>query len=136
MSDDLLRYIKDLDSRCVDVPDKPKYVGFWRQRPDRGAGNPWPGDMVDPSWDATVRDAVVAHLQAGKVCAMWLGVAFCRLCGARLGTCDLTDGVYVWPQKLDHYLTSHQVKLPDDFIAHVLNWKEESDETQGDRNDS
>lgn len=36
-----------------------------------------------------------------------------------MGHRDLTDGVYVWPEGLAHYVKAHAVRLPDDFLAHV-----------------
>lgn len=133
--------------RCVDPPEEPRFFGYWRSRremsefereqaatqppPDltgralalwHGLHDewPWPGDLVDPSWDATERAAVVEHLAAGKICNMWLGYASCRLCNCLLGTCCLTDGVWQWPQKAEHYLTEHLVRPPEAFVQHVL----------------
>eukprot|EP00904_Undaria_pinnatifida_P009632 jgi/Undpi1/579/HiC_scaffold_10.g04043.m1 len=37
-----------------------------------------------------------------------------------MGCCTLTDGTYVWPEGLAHYLSEHAVRPPDDFIAHAL----------------
>lgn len=38
----------------------------------------------------------------------------------QLGRSVLTDGVYVWPEDLIHYVDEHNVKLPWAFIEHVL----------------
>lgn len=105
------------------TPAASKYVGYWRDwaEPDlEDEGElPWPGDSVDESWDAAERAAVIKHLQAGKPCRGWRGLAQCRLCGERLGSCDMTDGLWVWPQKLEHYLLVHHVRLPVEFVEHV-----------------
>jgi hypothetical protein len=45
------------------------------------------------------------------------GIATCRLCNESLGTKDLTDGEWVWPERLEHYITDHDVVLPKAFIA-------------------
>lgn len=129
---------------CVDPPEEPLFFGYWREWPepdeDRLQEEPppglsgkmlavwhhlhdeflWPGNLVDPSWDAVERAAVVEHLKAGKICHMWLGYAWCRLCGCNLGTCCMTDGTWQWPQKVEHYLTEHLVKPPAEFVEHVL----------------
>jgi len=38
-----------------------------------------------------------------------------------MGSSDLTDGVYVWPEGLVHYVEKHNVRLPTEFVKHVLN---------------
>ena len=35
------------------------------------------------------------------------------------GNLDLTDGVYLWPEGLAHYVREHDVRLPDEFTEHV-----------------
>jgi predicted component of type VI protein secretion system len=38
-------------------------------------------------------------------------------CGKRLlGSADLTDGDWLWPEGLAHYIDSHSVCLPDEFV--------------------
>ena len=36
-----------------------------------------------------------------------------------MGCSDLSDGVWVWPEGLHHYLESHQLILPEEFVHHV-----------------
>ena len=92
-------------------------IGYW----DDGRANwPNPRDLEDESWSDFERESVASYLQCGFVARAYMGYAKCRLCGIRLGDMDLTDGVYVWPQGLDHYLLSHKVRLPDWFVRHVL----------------
>ncbi len=51
----------------------------------------------------------------------YLGLSYCRFdCGQRgLGSADLTDGTWVWPEGLWHYVDVHSVRLPDEFIQHA-----------------
>ena len=37
-----------------------------------------------------------------------------------MGSWDLTDGTWVWPQGLSHYVEVHGVVLPEEFVSHVL----------------
>jgi hypothetical protein len=94
-------------------------VGFWRSEQE-----PWfpdPREHIDESWSGPERDAVITHVEhRGERAALYAGLASCRLCGAALGCADLTDGVYYWPEGLDHYLREHHVKLPQEFVMHVL----------------
>jgi hypothetical protein len=34
-----------------------------------------------------------------------------------MGDSDLTDGTWLWPQGLVHYVKIHGVALPDEFVA-------------------
>jgi hypothetical protein len=37
-----------------------------------------------------------------------------------MGSRDFTDGMWIWPEGLAHYVHNHGVTLPDDFVARVL----------------
>jgi hypothetical protein len=42
------------------------------------------------------------------------------MCGiehSMMGDSDLTDGIWVWPQGLVHYVDAHQLALPKQFIG-------------------
>lgn len=57
-----------------------------------------------------------------------MGYSPCRLCGlASNGNLDLTDGTYIWPEGLAHYVLEHSVRLPDEFIHHVRAQQEMTD---------
>jgi hypothetical protein len=72
--------------------------------------------------EAAARSAVVGYLRAGKTLVTFPEASFCRFdCGeAAMGTKDRTDGRYVWPEGLAHYVERHEVRLPEAFVAHVL----------------
>src|SRR5690606_27873281 len=40
--------------------------------------------------------------------------------GVEMGNCELTDGHWLWPSGLAHYVAHHDVALPDEFMSHVL----------------
>jgi hypothetical protein len=77
---------------------------------------------VQEGWRLDERAQIVAYLRAGKVFATWCGHSSCRLdCGNRLlGSTDLTDGEWLWPEGLAHYVQEHSVCLPDEFVATML----------------
>lgn len=64
------------------------------------------------------------YLDAGVVYEMYLGYSWCRFdCGidqTRLGTKELSDSRWVWPEGLSHYVREHGVLLPADFIQEAL----------------
>jgi hypothetical protein len=37
-----------------------------------------------------------------------------------MGNSDLTDGTWVWPQGLVHYVDEHGLGLPEEFVDQVL----------------
>lgn len=71
--------------------------------------------------EPAARAAVLGYLRAGKALVTFPEASFCRFdCGeTAMGTKDLTDGRYVWPEGLAHYVERHDVRLPEAFVAHV-----------------
>lgn len=75
-----------------------------------------PQDFVHqgaPTWQ---RDALVFILQNGLDAHPGIqakGWANCRLCGAQLGSMDLTRFGFVWPEKAEHYVVAHDVWTPE-----------------------
>jgi hypothetical protein len=84
---------------------------------------PNPATLVWAGWDPAERAGVVAYLRAGQEWIQFHGWSYCRFeCGiapSALGDRDLTDGVWVWPEGLPHYVEAHSVRLPDEFIDHM-----------------
>jgi hypothetical protein len=93
-------------------------IGYWRGR--GAAGWPDPVEFVDSAWDADDRDIVVDYLSRGFLVGAFMGYSPCRICGCDNGALELSDGVYIWPEGLAHYLAAHDVRPPDPFVSHVL----------------
>jgi hypothetical protein len=77
-------------------------------------------DYVDSSWDLEERDVVIDHLRHGTPFRHMMGLSPCRICGEHNGSGEQTDGVYGWPTGLVHYLELHDVRLPAEFVDHVM----------------
>ncbi len=97
-------------------------VGYWFN--DRApSAYPRPQRLVG-IWDPADRTRVVAYLRAGDELESYRGTSYCRFsCGtpsAEMGSLDLTDGRFAWPEGLAHYVEAHDVRLPEHFIAHAL----------------
>jgi hypothetical protein len=97
-------------------------VGYWRR--DSEPGWPDPVDFVDGAWDPAERQKVAEYLTRGFQARAYRGYSWCRFCEEDNGFQELSDGVYVWPEGLAHYLTDHEVRLPEPFVAHVLSMDE------------
>ncbi len=112
-----------------------KKIGFWRGKRDGLMGLildlieslPDPRTMIDLDWSEEEREVVASYLDAGERVAKYFGYSWCRFeCEARgtvMGTADLSDGVYLWPEGFSHYVRVHQVRPPEDFVQHVLGQK-------------
>ena len=49
-----------------------------------------------------------------------MGLSVCRVCGASNGYAEYSDGTYIWPSGLAHYVDQHDVRLPDEFVRHAV----------------
>jgi len=117
-------FVEYLDHpRLKKLPDlQHRAIGYWwsEYQPDL----PKPQDYVDTTWDPVERDAVIAYLEAAETVHSWLGPSRCRFCNEWVGTTCLSDGTFVWPEGLPHYLREHGVRVPQEFIDHVLGGRE------------
>eukprot|EP00752_Nemacystus_decipiens_P001353 g1342.t1 len=113
-------------------------VGFWADPRDDRDKRPNPAQLVDEDWGKTAAALAVAlYLRSGFLESFELGYSFCRLgCFAGsgggsesrgpgnsnklMGCTTLTDGKYVWPEGLAHYVIEHSVRVPEEFIKHSL----------------
>ena len=101
------------------MPSELKAIGFW---PEPGLhGLVHPKRLIDPSLDPRVREGLAAYLQSGRLCNGYLGYSSCRFsCGipdTEMGDCEMTDGTWLWPVGLVHYVSDHDLQLPTDFIV-------------------
>jgi hypothetical protein len=90
----------------------------WRRHP-----LPDPACLAWAGWDPVELPGVLAYLRTGQEWIRFNGWSYCRFeCGINsgaLGDRDLTDGVWVWPEGLAHYVETHTVRMPDEFIDHM-----------------
>ena len=105
-------------------------VGFWAKvAPDGRLDEPRlprPQDCVDPAWQLTCAGrATAAYIsRAGCLESYELAYATCRFVGCtaparELGCATMTDGVWLWPEGLLHYLRAHAVRPPEGFVQHL-----------------
>jgi hypothetical protein len=106
-----------------------KAIGFWI-RDLRDESYPAPQELVGELPEER-RRSLTQYLESGATFEQYLGYAWCRfVCGAptesgaapmntRVGTRDLTDGTWVWPEGLAHYVREHGIVLPEEFMEHA-----------------
>jgi hypothetical protein len=84
-------------------------------------GDPFihPRRVVDPGWEQADRLRIVQYLSAARAVAYAGGVSYCRFgCGTN-GSSERSDGVWLWPEGLAHYVDCHDVRLPGEFVTHM-----------------
>ena len=102
------------------MPDFLKLIGYWQE--DKTA---WmhPSKYVNPNWKVEDKSQIIQYLNKGVPLFAFLGVSHCRFdCGiddVAMGHRELTDGEWIWPEGLAHYVEYHSVKLPDQFIITI-----------------
>ena len=109
------------------ILDNPKYqglkaIGYWKSKyePDLPDVHQYLSPIPLPGY---VKTAVVAYLQESnpqvQVFERWRGWSSCRVCGQVNGSVCLTDGTYVWPEGLAHYVEAHDLDLHEEFLDHI-----------------
>lgn len=96
---------------------KLELIGYWRD--ERQPDWPDPNWFVDPEWQSEEREDLAAYLSKGVLVRAYMGLSNCRLCGRTNGSVELTDGAFLWPEGLAHYVHAHSVRLPQRFIDHT-----------------
>ena len=96
--------------------------GFWHSLLDPTL--PDPAWFIDEKWSEIERKRVLAYLAQGQAINHWMGYSWCRFRCSRkdvhMGSCDLTDGTFIWPEELAHYIERHSVRLPERIVQHIL----------------
>lgn len=92
-------------------------IGFWKERLDDDLPLPM---EAEGELDSSRREAFVSYLDAGTVVERYRGYSYCRYgCEGTLGSAELSDGVWLWPEGYGHYVRDHGVVPPDQFMEHV-----------------
>lgn len=96
-------------------------VGYWNDKPFEERFI-YPQEVVS---EKKLPDMLklADYVAKGNSAIAWKGYSACRICDKILGTRCLTDGAYIWPEKLEHYIVEHDIFLPQEFIDHAKNNK-------------
>jgi hypothetical protein len=99
-----------------------KAIGFWIMD-FNDEGQPSPQELVG-SMPGDLRERLADYLAAGLTYQSYCGWSWCRFgCGIKesgMGDSELTDGTWVWPEALEHYVREHGIVLPEEFVTHTL----------------
>jgi hypothetical protein len=105
------------------LKDKLIAIGYWKSIYENEF--PDPAKFEDKNWNLDEKIKTIQHLKNGKSVSNYMGISWCRFrCGENnMGSSCLTDGKYLFPEKLIHYIEKHNTRLPIEFINHVLNYE-------------
>jgi len=96
-----------------------RLIGYWIRTLDDTDYVP-PQELVGPLPD-DVRLAVADYLDRGQEYQRYRGRSWCRFyCDRTMGSREFSDGLWVWPSDLGHYVRDHGVLLPEEFAQHAL----------------
>lgn len=102
-------------------------IGYWKMQNEQNVplpDFPHPTKFQEDHWNEDEKNLVLNHLKNGVSVRHYRGSSWCRFnCDEEnMGSTCMTDGVYIYPEGLTHYIEKHQVKLPNEFIEHIRNY--------------
>jgi len=97
-------------------------IGWWYDPNEPACRDPKPEQCVI-EWEEEYKARVLSYLKQGCLALAFLGYDSCRFnCGVAdsiIGSKEFTDGKFVWPESLVHYIEVHNVGLPEEFLQFV-----------------
>lgn len=110
---------------------KKRYIGFWAGQQEEIKEFPRAGDFVDKKFHRENKQGVTLilkylSLEEHEKIHPTKGWSTCRFCKqATPGSCEITDGEYIWPSGYIHYIEKHKVVPPPRFVRKVLRFFKE-----------
>jgi len=97
-----------------------KWFGIWLQDGENYQNCPDIEDWIGCEILEKV-GMIEAYLQSGNLVAASPISTKCHLCSHEIDTSKvfLTDGVWMWPKDLGHYVLEHNLQLPETFLDHI-----------------
>lgn len=94
------------ESRGLNLPG----IGYWKS--DAYPFYPDPHDYIRTDASPDLIHDLTTKLRAGRVIGRYRGYHYCRICNVQAGSAVMTNGVYVYPEGLIHYVEEHRVIVP------------------------
>jgi hypothetical protein len=97
-----------------------RWFGYWRVR-DAEAHLPRLADFIDPTWQPEDKKRLIDYLRGAPLAlATCAGFVKCLLCSRQLELgSHRSDGTWLWPDDLAHYVEEHEVRLPTNLEQHI-----------------
>jgi hypothetical protein len=97
-------------------PRTARLIGYWKASLRDFYALP---QHFESTLDRDVRSRLVAYLDDGVLVNQYRGHSHCRYGCGENGSAERSDGAWVWPTGLSHYVAVHGVVLPNEFRAHI-----------------
>jgi hypothetical protein len=98
------------------------WFGLWKTSEADSIDVPLFSEVIDAAWNPPDFENILDYLKRCPVAlASGMRSEKCPHCEDHLpepGT-QRSDGVWVWPSSLAHYVEKHRVRLPDRMIMHI-----------------
>ena len=99
-------------------------IGYWCRDEPQGQETEdrifiHPSRVVDSNWELKCRPQIIQYLKSAPTLWHFRGLSPCRFGCGENGSGEQSDGQWLWPEGLAHYVEQHHVKLPDDFVANM-----------------
>ena len=81
-------------------------------------------EIIDANWSPPDFDRIVDYLDSCPIAVQTKPVeGKCHLCAEKVSNASIqySDGYWVWPVSLSHYVRHHHVRLPDRMVADIRN---------------
>lgn len=96
-----------------------------RSLPDRYEIIGVPEFIQSDELSLNLRKKIADYLESGEILFSFLEILTCKFgCPVNhpvIYNRSLTDGVWVWPYEMIHFISQHSVDLPEEFVAHIEN---------------
>lgn len=99
-----------------------KAIGYWKS--DNYPELPDPEFLVEEDFTISANKAICEYLENSIEIAHYRGFSFCRFDCKIIppGVSDNTDGEFIFPSGLIHYVRDHKVQLPDEFVQKAIRY--------------
>ncbi len=104
-----------------DMNKESAFFGFWKTSEFDPDDSPWVHDCIDVNWKPADKNKLFKYIDSCPLVIVSGSIRTkCLLCDDELASSDfVSDGKWLWPKDLTHYMLKHFVRLPDKFIEHI-----------------
>lgn len=93
-------------------------IGYWYSKYEPNLPFPKENSRQLSKSDKNILVKYLTYTNHKKIC--YMGHSDCRICNKDNGTSDILDNKYIWPGGLSHYVETHDVELPNEFVKYCL----------------
>lgn len=94
-----------------------QWYGFWRCEGHDYDELPTLKDATNSTWNPVDKEKFIAYLTHSPILISSMTTSNCLLCAEVVPSlCYHSDGEWLWPDSLAHYVRSHNIALPDRFV--------------------